>query len=342
MKKLALILACTSLIGFNMAADDNPAEPKYKEGKANFDQYDDAQTKMYLQQPVDTIAVGTALLNGYELYLEALPLDTVLEVNKDGTPKIDKKTGLQKYKTKYSKDIISTIAGHHNDFLSVGYLFNLVQEYALAAKAWNIYTTMPSAEYLGNQKPVVPDSTLATFRYNEGLMWFQAKENEKALDAFYSALNSGYNYKECTDMIKYLVSTTYDKLSQEENYDECEQLLSTAMQNCPNEGIFDMIKGIMIEVRTEDIEQAVKYYKEATEKDPTLAQAYYHVGRYYITKANEVMNAEENLYLTDDDLEKLLSPICIEAKPYLEKAVALDPNNSDAQRLLDWVNDRLD
>ena len=35
MKKIALFLACTSLIGFNMTAADNPAEPIFKEGKKN-------------------------------------------------------------------------------------------------------------------------------------------------------------------------------------------------------------------------------------------------------------------------------------------------------------------
>ena len=53
------------------------------------------------------------------------------------------------------------------------------------------------------------------------------------------------------------------------------------------------------------------------------------------------MNAEENLNLTDEELGKLIDPICLEAKPYLEKAVELEPTNSEAQRMLKWVNDRL-
>ncbi len=341
MKKIALFLACSSLVGFNMAAADNPAEPVYKEGKEKFDMYDDAQAKLIMQQPIDTIATGQALLDGYDLFMKALPLDTVLEVNKDGSPKIDKKTGKQKYKTKYSKDIVNKVAGHHNDFAVVGSMFNDLHQYALAAKAWGIYVSLPEAEFLGDKKPELPDSTVALFSYYQGVMLFQAKENEKALDVFYKALKKGYDYKESTDMIKYLVSINVDKLLQEKKYDECDNILNTAMQNCPNEAIFILFKGILVESKTEDIEQAIKYYKEAAEKDPTLALAQYHVGRYYNNKAVNIMNAEENLNLTDEELGKLIDPICLEAKPYLEKAVELDPANSEAQRMLNWVNDRL-
>lgn len=341
MKKTALFLACSSLVGFNMAAADNPAEPIFKEGKEKFEVYDDAQAKLLLQQPIDTFVVGSALLDGYDLFMKALPLDSVPEVNKDGSPKIDKKTGKQKIKTKYSKDIVNIIAGHHNDFVAVGQMFNEAQNYAMAAKAWGIYASLPSAEFLGDKKPELPDSTIAQFRYYEGVMQFQAKDNKSALDAFYTALDLGYDYKESTDMIKYLVGLSVDECLKEKKYDECDQVLSRAMQKCPKEAVFVLFKGILVESQTEDIEQAIKYYKEATEKDPTLAIAFYHVGRYYNNKAVNMMNAEENLNLTDEELGKLIDPICLEAKPYLEKAVELDPANGEAKRMLNWVNDRL-
>ena len=55
MKKIVLLLACTSLVGANMVAADNPAEPIFKEGKDYFGIYDDAQPQMLMQQPVDTV-----------------------------------------------------------------------------------------------------------------------------------------------------------------------------------------------------------------------------------------------------------------------------------------------
>ena len=53
------------------------------------------------------------------------------------------------------------------------------------------------------------------------------------------------------------------------------------------------------------------------------------------------MNAEENKNLNDAELAKIINPYCAQAKPYLEKAVQLDDTNKQAQRLLNWVNDRL-
>lgn len=341
MKKIVLLLACTSLVGANMVAADNPAEPIFKEGKDYFGIYDDAQPQMLMQQPVDTVAVGGALIKGYDLFMQALPLDSVPEVNKDGSPKLDKKTGLQKIKTKYSKDIVNILVGHHNDYVIVGQMFNETQNYELAARAWGIYASLPSAEFLGDKKPELADSTVAQFRYYEGVMYFQAKDNAKALEAFYQALDKGYNYQETTDMIKYLIGISVDKCLQDSAYNECDEMLARAMQKCPKEAVFVLFKGLLEETRTGDIEQAIKYYKSAAELDPKLGVAQYHVGRYYNNKAVNVMNAEENLNLTDEELGKLIDPICLEAKPYLEKAVELEPTNSEAQRMLKWVNDRL-
>ena len=75
--------------------------------------------------------------------------------------------------------------------------------------------------------------------------------------------------------------------------------------------------------------------------DPTLAPAQYHVGRYYNNTADDLMNAEENKNVNDAELAKIINPYCAQAKPYLEKAVQLDDTNKEAQRLLNWVNDRL-
>ena len=97
------------------------------------------------------------------------------QVNKDGSPKLDKKTGLQKIKTKYSKDIVNILVGHHNDYVIVGQMFNETQNYELAARAWGIYASLPSAEFLGDKKPELADSTVAQFRYYEGVMYFQAR-----------------------------------------------------------------------------------------------------------------------------------------------------------------------
>ena len=117
--------------------------------------------------------------------------------------------------------------------------------------------------------------------------------------------------------------------------------LNKAIADFPQEALFVMFKGIVLESKTDDIEKAIDLYKKATEIDPTLAQAQYHVGRYYNNKAVNLMNAEENANLNDAELSKVINPYCEQALPYLKKAVELDDTNSDAKRLLRWVEDRL-
>lgn len=80
--------------------------------------YDALTAMKMLKQDVSSSDMAQALLNGFKYYETALPLDTIPEVNKDGSPKIDKKTGLQKVKVKYSAEIQNTLLAHINDFLT--------------------------------------------------------------------------------------------------------------------------------------------------------------------------------------------------------------------------------
>ena len=111
MKKFYFLVACASLMV--MGANAQTAEELYKAGKAEFEKYDKLYGEYVLahqqkEDAPDATATerATALMKGFELLQKALPLDTVIEKNKDGSVKMDKKTGKPKFKTKYSKDIV--------------------------------------------------------------------------------------------------------------------------------------------------------------------------------------------------------------------------------------------
>ncbi len=339
MKKLFLSVLCSSLALAGFA--QNEAKALVESGKAKFGKFDNEQVKLQMHQAVDSAAMCESLLSGYEDLVKALPLDTIFETEKDGTPKIDKKTGKQKVKTKYSKDIVGLISGHHNDFAMVGSLYNENRDYANAAKAWEIYTSLPEAAYLGDKKPVVADSTLALFSYYTGVMYYQVKENEKAFNAFAKAIKKGYDANEAKEMLRYESQMIVSAFIEAKDYAACRNFLDKAIADFPQEALFVMFKGIVLETETDNIENAIALYKKATEIDPTLAQAQYHVGRYYNNKAVNIMNAEENKNLNDAELAKLINPFCEQALPYLKKAVELDDQNAEAKRLLRWVEDRL-
>ncbi len=340
MKKLILSLACISM-AVGCFAQNNDAKTLFESGKAKLTKFDELQVKLQMKQPVDTVELCNNLMGGYEDLVKALPLDTIVEKEKDGTPKIDKKTGKVKVKTKYSKDIIGLIKGHHNDFMVVGDCYNRSKDYLKAAKAWETYADLPKAEFMGKDKPVLADSTAGMFHYYAGVMYFQAKDDKKALESFSKSLNLGYDTKEVKDMLKYEYGRVIGDYLEKKEYAQCEAMIDKAIAQSPKEALYVMFKGIFIESKEDNIEPAFQYYEKAVQMDPTLAQAQYHVGRYYNNKAVNLMNADANKNLNDAELGKIIKPICAKAKPYLEKAVELDETNADAKRLLNWVNDRL-
>lgn len=340
MKKLFLLLACTSM-AVGCFAQNNDAKTLFDSGKAKFAKFDELQAKLQMKQPVDTNELCSNFMGGYNDLVKALPLDTIVEKEKDGTPKIDKKTGKVKVKTKYSKEIVGLIKSHFNDFALVGDCYNRNKDYVNAANAWVTYAELPKAEFMGDNKPVLADSTAGMFYHYAGIMYYQAKDDHKALDAFSKALQCGYDIKDVREMLKYEYGRVIGDYLEKKEYAQCEAMIDKAIAQSPNEALYVMFKGIYIESKDDNIEPAFPYYEKAVQMDSTLAQAQYHVGRYYNNKAVNLMNADSNKNLTDAELGKIINPICEKAKPYLEKAVELDSTNTDAQRLLNWVLDRL-
>ena len=80
------------------------------------------------------------------------------------------------------------------------------------------------------------------------------------------------------------------------------------------------------------IEEALPYFKQAVDLDPTYSKAYFDLGRYYFNKAIKVR--DENVDLIGDALDAKVNPLYEQALPYLEKAYELDKENLDAKNAL--------
>ena len=95
----------------------------YTAGKAAFSLFDTMYGAKSLGQPVDDNAMNQLLTAGYAYYFKALPLDSVVEVDKKtGMPKLNS-DGSKKVKTKYSKDIIGVLTAHMNDIANAGNIY---------------------------------------------------------------------------------------------------------------------------------------------------------------------------------------------------------------------------
>lgn len=347
MKKSFLFLMCAavSLVAF---AEDEEGKALFESGKAKIAKYDQGQVSKALGQAVDAVEMADYLIDGYNDLMKALPLDTIVETEKDGTPKIDKKTGNVKVKTKYSKDIVDLIAGHHADFGVAGATYYDKTDYGKAAAAWELYASiLPNAEFLGAKKPVLHDSLASIYLYYAGLMYSQVAEHDKAISNFKKSLarntTGAVAAQDIKDGLKYEYYTVSNSYLEAKEYDNSLAVINDAIATDPDEGFYYMFKGVIIETQTNDIEDAIDYYKQSIEKDPTLSMGYFNVGRYYYNKAVTTMNAEENMDLNNDELGKLIDPICKEAKPYIDKSIELDTENTNAEarRIQQWLDDRL-
>ena len=138
MKKLFLMLACSSMCVMGMNAQEQLVKEVEKEletsknfvalrtklqpaltdastkdlaqtwfvaGQIEMKCFDELYKMKMIGKDVNLKVMGAALLDGIDYMKKVLPLDTVPELDKKtGAPKVDKKTGEVKVKTKYSKD----------------------------------------------------------------------------------------------------------------------------------------------------------------------------------------------------------------------------------------------
>lgn len=332
-------------------------------GKANFGLYDNLLGQMQLgKADVDKSLMGTSLVQGYEYYMTALPLDSVKQVEKDGSYKMDK-NGKIKVKTKYSKDIVNALIGHHNDYQQVGSILYEDKKYAEAAKCWGIYATLPYSGIADRDKFYAPDSVIAQIEFYQGVALWQSEDLKGAVEAFASARKHGNTAKEVYDyamscyanmndnagiiaVAKEALPIHGDKDSQyinilindninNEKYDEAQAMIEEALAKNPNSAELHNVMGVMYEQK-KDEKKALEYYRKAVELDPNYAQGQFNVGRMIMKEAVEVQKELESLKGQEytSAIETRLKPLYKEALPYMEKAWELDSTNSNARNLL--------
>lgn len=331
-------------------------------GKVNFGLYDQCMVGMQLSQDVDKVLMATSLMTGYDDLVTALPLDSIKETNKDGSFKYDKEGNI-KVKTKYSKEIIDMLVGHHNDFQIAGSLLYDAKKFAEAYKAWGVYVSMPTSGLAPREKFLAPDSTLAQIEFFRGVSAWQAENLQGAVDAFANARKMGYQEKEAYDyamscyanlkdndaivaVAKEALPLFGDKDSQyiniiindnvnKGNYDEARKLIGDALAKAPDNAELYNVKGILLEQEKND-EEAFACFKKAVELNPESVQAQFNAGRILVKKAMKVQ--EDNASLTGSAFVKMKNeqvlPLYQEAMPYMEKAYQLDSTDSTTKSIL--------
>ncbi|MDE6559545.1 MAG: hypothetical protein K2K29_06640, partial [Muribaculaceae bacterium] len=127
----------------------------------------------------DPVKMAEELLNGYQWFIKALPMDSV--PNEKG-----------EIKPKYSKDIVGKLAGHTVDyFTGGGAMWEAKRYYPEAYQCFMIYGDMPDLAFLGNKAPKLEAADRAQAYYNAGIAAYSGNAVPEAANAFHKARIAG-------------------------------------------------------------------------------------------------------------------------------------------------------
>ncbi|MCX4264037.1 MAG: hypothetical protein OSJ37_04890 [Muribaculaceae bacterium] len=346
---------------FTNPETQNNAQTYVIPGKASFSQYDHLLgLKQFNKLPENgDKLMGTLLVQGYEYFAKALPLDSV----PDSKGKI---------KTKYSKDIIGTLVGHFSDYSNAGADLYNAKDYANAYKAWDIFCSIPeipaAAESLRKSKMMPSDTIFGEIAFNQALAAWQSDNLQNALDAFMKAKKFGYNKKQLYDYAISVASNLnnndmvlelskeaiplYGKedpmyMSQIVNFylqskqlDKAFEIINQAIAQEPNNAQYYVIQGVLYENSDDPAvkAKAIDAYKKAKEIDPKNDQAVYGYGRQICEQAYAL--ADEAPTRADEYAEYFatkLKPLFEQAAAILEEAYTINPDNMDVLKYLENV-----
>ena len=328
------------------------AQTYYIPGKAGFKQYDALLGKQQLGMLKDgeSLIMANALLGGYDNYMAALPLDTVVDAK-------------GKIKTKYSKEIVNTIAGHYNDFSTAAAEFFNAKEFDKAYKGWDVFCKLSEdAQRFGIKAH--PDTVVANFMFNRSLAAWQNDDFPGAVQSFREAIRKGYNKPEvfeygiaaaqtandpeailefATEGNKRFGDSNPDFINQIINYylqtskyDEAIKYLDDAIAENPGNAQYYALKGIIMDNK-EDIDAAAELYRKALSLDADNGIANFYLGRAIGLQAGKLSDAYNGDPTKFGDYKaNTLDPMYKEAVNYLEKAYKVDKANK--KNILDVLN----
>lgn len=320
-------------------------------GKGAFNYYDQQSVFAQMGKDVNKKQLGNSVLEGFEYFSKALPLDTI--VNDKG-----------KVKTKYSKDIVKTVANHHNDFNNAALYLWEAEDYAGAVKAWDLYINLPQNPTFSENIKAPADTLVAEILYNMGIGNSLAQDNKAALQSFRDAIAKGYTKKNAYDYaisaasqlqdmnamaeiaeqayalygkedsryIGFMINNLIDK----KEYAKADALIDRYIADDPSNAQLYFVKGVLCDSEGK-ADAAAEQFKKALDLDPENANVLMQYGYKIYQKACDI-DQNEGGNMTQEEYAKFRStkvdPLLKEAAVYLEKALNNEDTASDARQVL--------
>lgn len=333
-------------------------------GKIEMDAFDNGfKTKMI--NPEDPTAQGQVLadeiMNAYNYFLQALPLDSL--PNEKG-----------QVKPKYSKDILNRIKGHSSDIFAAGAdYFNDKLYYPQAYNAFMVYGDLPSTLFI-NDNTFDPQQ-IATSYFNAGLAAYSGNQVEASAEAFKKARLAGYGQPEAyiyeiacwqniaqqdNDRIAEAQAKIYDvakagneiygieqpiflnnminSLVSDGHLDEAISQINVLIEEHPDVANLYGLRGYVYDRAEKDDLSEADYRKAASLPDvdfETLKNASKKLYRVGTQKLNDIEGASEEANAARQEIK---NNYFLKAQQIAKQAAEMEPGDSDIQNVLDSID----
>ena len=337
----------------------------YVAGKIEMDAYDNGfKTKMI--NPNDPSAqidaMGQALFDAYNYFLQALPLDSL--PNEKG-----------QVKPKYSKDIVNKIKGHQNDFFTVGAdYYNNKEYYPQAYNGFVIYGDIPTVLF-PNDASIMNQEQVATAFFNAGLAASQGGATEASAEAFKKARLAGYEQPEATiyeiacwqtiaqqdesrtseaqshimeaaqaGMDKFgieqqiFLNNIINSLVSENRTDEALAKLNALIADNPDSSNLYGLRGYVYDRLENDDQSVADYVKAATLPSADFETLKNASNKLYRVGASKLNDLEGTSPETNAARESIKNDYFLQAQKFAQQANEMQPGDPYIQNILDSID----
>ena len=343
---------------FNDEKTKNDPKTYFTAGMIGYTENDSYSKLMMLGKEVDQVKKGKAIMEAYDYFLKAYKLDQMPNAKGKVKPKFDKKI---------KENIKEFYTAQYN---MVGYGAHLFdkKDYKGAFDAFSTFLEIPKLPMM-NKELSVTDSTYRMIKYFSALAATNMQNHDKAIEMYKDLADDNYEtknvyqlladeYRSIKDTVNYLATLEQGfKLFNDDPWflqniinhyiysdkiEEASKYLDAAIAQAPTVAEYYYVKG-NVEERLGNNDGARKAFEKALELQPKMASAYAGIGRIIFNQAVELLRAADSIRdnkLYNAEVQKA-NDIFKQSLPYMEKAVELDPKDTDFKQALKMLYYRL-
>ena len=325
---------------FNDEKTKNDPKTYFTAGMIGYTENDSYSKLMMLGKEVDQVKKGKAIMEAYDYFLKAYKLDQMPNAKGKVKPKFDKKI---------KENIKEFYTAQYN---LVGYGAHLFdkKDYKGAFDAFSTFLEIPKLPMM-NKELSVTDSTYRMIKYFSALAATNMQNHDKAIEMYKDLADDNYETKNVYQLLADEYRTIKDTVNYLATLEQGFKLFNDDpwfLQNIINHYIYSdkieyyYVKG-NVDERLGNNDGARKAFEKALELQPKMASAYAGIGRIIFNQAVELLRAADSIRdnkLYNAEVQKA-NDIFKQSLPYMEKAVELDPKDTDFKQALKMLYYRL-